>query len=340
MTTDETNIRSWQSLHQLLRGYRAAQVAMTCTQLGVFRHLADGARTAAALAGVLGVNAEALRRLLNAASALRLVTKIDDQYANSPLADTCLARDGRFFIGHMAGLEQANYERWGRLPEAIHSGRWPEPNRQVEDRGDWVRRFELAMYDMARVSAPAIAAALDLPVDRPLRLIDVGGGHGGYSMALARRYPLLTAGVFELPAAAEVAREIIAAEGMSDRVTVQSGDFQREALGQGYDVALVFGVLVSESPDGRRELLRKLHSALAPGGLIVIREMWLDADDPARFTEAALFSLHMLLSNSVGDVATMADIGKWLTEAGFDAVHEVVLPGWAGGSLCGARKPG
>ncbi|HOG48656.1 MAG TPA: methyltransferase dimerization domain-containing protein [Anaerolineae bacterium] len=31
------------------------------------------------------------------------------------------------------------------------------------------------------------------PNTPPLRAIDAGGGHGGYSLALARRYPLLTA---------------------------------------------------------------------------------------------------------------------------------------------------
>jgi predicted O-methyltransferase YrrM len=267
-------------------------------------------------------------------------TKQDDLYANSPLAAACLVEDGPFFLGNMARLEQAGYERWGRLPEAIRSGRWPAPNREMEERTNWVRNFELAMYDMARISAPAVAAALELPTDRPLRLIDIGGGHGGYSMALARRYPNLTATVFELPAAAVVAREIIRAEGMSERVTVRAGDFQQEDLGSAYDVALIFGVLVSETDEGKLALLRKAHAALTPGGLVVIREIWLRPDDPAQSPEAALFSLHTLLANAVGDVATLEQMQAWLAEAGFEEPGLIDLPVWLGSSLCVAHKPG
>ncbi len=333
-------IEQWQTIHEMMRGYRAAQILLAANQLGLFRHLAGAPRRAAELAALTDSHPEALRRLLNAAAGLGLLTKQDDLYANSALATACLVEDGPFFLGNMARLEQAGYERWGRLPEAIRSGRWPEPNRQIEEQTNWVRNFELAMYDMARISAPAVAAALELPVDRPLRLIDIGGGHGGYSMALARRYPNLTATVFELPAAAEAARDIIAAAGMSERVTVWAGDFQQEDLGAGYDVALIFGVLVSETDEGKLALLRKAHAALTPGGLVVIREAWLDPDALAQSPEAAIFSLHTLLANAVGDVATLAQMQSWLVQAGFEAPGLVDLAEWPGSALCVARKPG
>ncbi len=159
-------------------------------------------------------------------------------------------------------------------------------------------------------------------------------------MALARRYPNLTATVFELPAAAEVARDIIAQAGMSDQVTVLAGDFQQEELGQGYDVALIFGVLVSETTEGKLALLRKAHAALSPGGLVVIRESWFNPDDPAQSSEAALFSLHTLLANSVGDVMSLAELQALLARAGFAGFRQVDLPDQPGASLGVAYKPG
>jgi hypothetical protein len=335
----KSEIEQWQAIHDMMRGYRAAQILLTANQLGIFQHLANNSRSASDLAALTGSHPEAMRRLLNAAAALGLLTKQGEIYANSPLAAVCLAGDGPFYLGNMARLEQAGYQRWDRLPEALRTGRWPEPNRQVEEQTDWVRNFELAMYDLARISAPAVAEALGLPPDRPLRLIDIGGGHGGYSMALARRYPNLTATVFELPAAAEVARDIIAGEGMSERVMVQTGNFQQEELGHGYDVALIFGVLVSETDEGKLALLRRAHAALSPGGLVVIREIWFNLDDPAQSPEAALFSLHILLANQVGDVASLAQMQAWLVEAGFENPGSIELPEWLGSSLCVAYKP-
>ncbi len=335
----KSQIKNWRTVRDLMRSYRSSQILMTCNHLGIFRQLAGGPRRADEIAKLTSSHPEASRRLLNAAVALGLLTKTGEVYANGPLAATCLAKEGPFFLGNMARLEQATYERWTHLAEAIGTGRWPESNRQMEERAQWVRNFEMAMFDMARTIAPIIAEVLPLPKHRPLKLLDVGGGPGGYSMALARRYPRLSATVFELPAAAEVAREMIAAEGLTARVKVQTGDFQREDLGKGYDVVLIFGVLVSETDEGKGELLRKAHAALVPGGLLVIREFWLNPDDPAESPEAALFSLHMLLANSVGNVLSLGEMKNLLAEAGFARLGQVKLPAWVGLTMCLARKP-
>ena len=334
----ESGIEQWRTIRKLMQGYRSVQILLACNHLGIFRHLAAGPRQAEEIALLTGSHPEAMRRLLNAAVAVGLLIKADGTYANSQMAAICLAEEGPLFLGHMAQLEQHQYERWGCLPEAIQTGRWPEPNRQMEERTNWVRNFELALYDMARACAPAIAEAMHLSTDRPLRLIDVGGGHGGYSMALVRRYPNMTATVFELPAAANVACEIIAAEGLSNRVTVQAGNFQQEELGHGYDVALLFGVLASETGEGKLALLRKVRKALIPDGLIAIREFLLHPDDPEQTAEAAIFSLHTLLANGVGDVATLPQMQSWLLEAGFESLRFVELPVWMGMNLFVAQK--
>ena len=123
----------------------------------------------------------------------------------------------------------------------------------------------------------------------------MGGCHGAYSMSLAQRYPLLQATVFDLPRVVPVARRIIREAGMAERVTVLEGDFQREELGRGYDLALVFGVLNGEPPEGRPALIRKVFAALNPGGQIVLRDFVLDPDR-AGPPEAAIFALQMLLA--------------------------------------------
>ena len=177
-----------------------------------------------------------------------------------------------------------------------------------------------------------------LPEDRPLRVIDVGGCHGAYSMSLAQRYPLLQATVFDLPRVVPVARRIIREAGMAERVTVLEGDFQREELGREYDLALVFGVLNGEPPEGRPALIRKVFAALNPGGQIVLRDFVLDPDR-AGPPEAAIFALQMLLATESGGLDTRADWDRWLTEAGFLPAQEIALPDWVGSSLTSARKP-
>jgi SAM-dependent methyltransferase len=290
------------------------------------------------LASKVKAQPEALRRLLDGAVAVGLLRREGDAYANTPLASTCLAEAGPYYLGNLVKREGAFYQRWSYLPEAVRTGRRPEANIRDEGQTNWVLDFELALLDLARTAGPVIAEALALPTDRPLRVLDVGGGHGGYSMALARRYPKLQAVVYELPAAAEVAVEIIAGEGMSQRVVVQVGDFQKEDLGSGFDLVLLFGVLVSETPAGKLDLLRKSYRALAPQGQVAIRAFWPDAN-PARSADAAIFSLQMLLSTDAGDLETLAQIKAWLHECNFARPHLVELPAWLGSGLLVAQKP-
>jgi len=322
---------------ELARGYRSAQVLLACVELGVFEAIAAGAATEAEIAAVITCDQRGTSLLLNTAVSLDLLQKCDGRFANGPLAETCLTRGG---AGYMAGslrLERAFYRRWGRLAEAVRTGQRPEEDRRDEGAGDWVRNFVYGLRDMARPVAPIIADALGLPDDRLLRVIDVGGCHAAYSLALARRHPRLTAVVFELPAVVPFAREIIAQEGLADRVTVQEGDFQREGLGSGYDVALVFGVLNGEPPAGRPALLRKVYDCLNPGGRIVLRDFVLD-DDRAGPPEAAIFALQMLLATESGGLDTRGDWAAWLAAAGFAPPHVIALPEAVGGSLTVAEK--
>lgn len=335
---DQTVLQQRGQLREMARAFRQAQVVLTCVELGVFEALAGGAATPGEVAAATGADERGIALLLNAAAALGLLEKHESLFSNTPLAETCLLPDGAGAMARSLRLEKAFYRRWGLLADAVRTGQRPEENRRDEQPDDWIRTFVYALYDMARPVAPFIAEALDLPDDRPLHLLDVGGGHGCYSLALARRYPLLTATVFELPRVVPVAREIIEAAGLADRVSAQAGDFQCEGLGDGYDVALVFGVLNGEPPEGRPALMHKVYAALNPSGQIVLRDMVLDPDR-AGPPEAAMFALQMLLATEAGGLDTSDDWERWLSEAGFTSQCTVELPTWVGSPLTVAVKP-
>lgn len=330
-----------QQILALLHGYRPAQILITCAELGIFTALAAGPLHPGALADALGADRAALERLLNAAVSLGLLARQGEHYANGAAAEACLAAEGPFYLGHLARREGAFYRRWGHLTEAVRSGRRPEENRRDEDQTNWVRDFELALYDIARTAAPAVAAALApaLPgADHPARVIDIGGGHGAYSIALAQRYPRLEAEVFELPAVVPVARELVAAAGVAAQVQVRVGDFKHDALGAGYDLALLFGVLVSETPDDSVALLRKVYAALNPGGAVAVRGSYLDAERTGP-PDAVLFDLHQLLSTGAGAAQSRAELDAWLAAAGFAPPETIALPPPDRSLIVLARRP-
>jgi hypothetical protein len=325
-------------LREIAQGFRQAQILLTCVELGIFETLQDGPATAGQVAAAIDADARGTELLLNSAAALGLLDKSADSFSNIPLVAACLLPDAPGSLAHSLQLQAAFYKRWGRLAGAVRSGQRPQEDRRDEQADGWVRNFVYGLYGMARLVAPFIAEALALPQDRPLRVIDVGGCHAAYSLALARRHPFLTATVFELPAVVPFAREIIAQAGLAERVTVQAGDFQQQGLGHGYDVALVFGVLNGEPPEGRPALVRKVYDCLSPGGQIVLRDFVLDPDR-AGPPETAMFALQMLLATEAGGLDTRDDWARWLVEAGFAPPRITPLPEWVGADLTIALKP-
>ena len=72
---------------------------------------------------------------------------------------------------------------------------------------------------------------------------------------------------------------------------------------------------------------------------MIVRESWFNPDDPVQSPEAALFSLHTLLANSVGDVTSWGQMSEWLLEVGFTQPVLVNLPEGFDSSLGMADKP-
>jgi cyclopropane fatty-acyl-phospholipid synthase-like methyltransferase len=191
----------------------------------------------------------------------------------------------------------------------------------------------------ARVTADEVVAKAKLP-PTARRLLDIGGGHGLYSIKFCRRYPDLSATVFDAPQALEVAGETIAAEKIGDRVRFQEGDFWIDDLGTGHDVALLFNVIHIYSPDENTDLLRKVVGALNQGGLIVIMEQI--TSKVSGSTANALARLQGL--NFFNDLGAQTygfdEIAGWLTKVGFSNARRINLRKTPGFSLVLGTKAG
>lgn len=107
---------------------------------------------------------------------------------------------------------------------------------------------------------------------RPRRILDVATGTGDLAIEMARRIPgARVLGVDLSEGMLAVAREKVAARALDERVTLDVGDAERLALGDGaVDVATVaFGVRNFSDLDAG---LRELHRTIKPGGEVVILE--------------------------------------------------------------------
>ena len=169
------------------------------------------------------------------------------------------------------------------------------------------------------------------------QILDVGGGPGTYSVLIARQHPKLHCTVLDLPAVVAVAHELIASQGMSERVTTLPGSYHDTPFPGGQDAVLFFGMFHQEAPEAIQALLRKAAAALKPGGKVYVLDMMTDASR-ANPPFSALFALNMALTTEHGWVFTDTELRGWMTEAGFADFAVRALPPPMPHWLATARK--
>jgi len=101
------------------------------------------------------------------------------------------------------------------------------------------------------------------------RLLDIGCGWGGLIMHAAKRYGVLALGITLSEAQAELARERIAAAGLSDRCRVELRDYRQLASEPTFDKIASVGMVEHVGRQRLDEYFASAFAALRPGGLFL-----------------------------------------------------------------------
>ena len=311
-----------ESLDQRIRAFQESRVLLTAIELDLFNALGEGAE-AAEVARSLATDPRATEVLLNALVSLGLLEKRDGVFLNTPEAAQHFTRsspdDVRMAMMHTVHL----WETWSTLTECVRAG--TAVGARSGGRGeDWTGAFIAAMHANASRRARAVVQAVD--ASGILRMLDIGGGSGAYSIAFAQANPALLAEILDIPAVVPIARRHIAEAGVADRVAAREGDLRVSDFGGGFDLVLISAICHMLSADENRELMAKSRAALGAGGRIVISDFILDPDR-AGPRMAALFALNMLVGTRSGNTYTELEYASWMREAGFDGIRRVALPG-------------
>jgi len=319
-----------------LMGWQPARVLMTANRLDVFNALAEEACTAAEIARRCACHPRSMTLLLNACVALGLLHKEGDRYRNTPEGLEVLIRGKPAYIGDGINHADGLWFRWGHLTESVRTNRPASTPSAPVDPATGYRDFILAMHNRAMRNAGVLADSFDLRGRR--QLFDAGGGPGTYSIFLLRANPDLRAIVFDLPPAVEIAREIVAASGVGDRVEFRAGNYFRDDFGTGNDVVLLSAIVHSMPPRRAKILLGKARDSLVPGGIVAVHESLID-DSKVAPVGAVLFSLNMLVNTGEGRSYSGSEVASWMRETGFDSPRVQHLPPAAGTSLVIGTKP-
>ena len=302
---------------QILRissAFRGACVLGAAAELDLFTRLGGRARTAGELAALMKADLRATAMLLDALAALRLLEKRGGRYrlpsGLRPLLMEGSPRTLLASIRHHVNIMR----RWSELARVVKSGK--PAARRASIRGLKADRaaFIAAMHGFSGPFAEALVRRLGPPRFR--RLLDVGGASGTWTLAFLKASPGARATIFDLPDAIAQARRRLAATGALGRVALVPGDFYKDELPAGADLAWVSAIAHQHSRRDNRDLFRKVYAALSWGGRILIRDFVLE-ENRTRPLDGALFAINMLVGTKSGGTFTFEEFAEDLKAAGF-----------------------
>lgn len=290
-------------------------------KLDIFSLLDQDRLGADDIAKKCGCETGGLTRLLNALTAMELMVKEGETYANSPTTRAFLSRQSDRYVGHIIMHHHHLMPSWAELDQAVKTGR---PVRERVLQGDEEKRasFLMGMFDIAMNTAPKVVPLIDLSGRH--HLLDLGGGPGTYAIHFCQAYPALKATIFDLPATRPFAEKTIARFNLSDRISFTGGNYLEEDIGSGYDVAWLSQILHGEGPAECQKLIDKALGSLVGGGMIIVHEFILD-NNMAGPLFPTLFSLNMLIGTPSGQSYSEAQITEMLSQAGAGNIHRITF---------------
>jgi predicted O-methyltransferase YrrM len=322
-------------LTQQAFGYWHAQPLFVLAELGVFNALADGVRSIEDLADELACDLRAFEGLMNAGTALGLVHKSEMGFTNTESSARFLVASSPESVIHWVRVMGRWAEPWTRLRHAIETGKAVEPQSlRLGADPEYLEDFILGMHEYARRSSGALAAAIDLSgCDQ---LLDIGGGAGTYAVALAQVNPRLRIRLLDLAPVLPFARDVIGEHGLSERITVDVTNYQRDAFGHDADVVLFSNVLHQEAPEVCLSMLHRGSDAMKAGGRVLVHGHFLNENRTSpSFTTLHNLSAYALWSG--GRSYTVDEMARLMAEAGFTAIKPTILPAGATTLIEGTR---
>ncbi len=289
----------------------------TCTlhaavKLDIFSALGAESLSARTAAQKIGADTDATARLLDALTAMGLLSKIEGHYANTPDSTRLLTQASPEYIGYMIMHHHQLVDSWSQLDQAVTTGR-PVRSRMSSADAVWRENFLMGMFNIASLTAPEIAKTIDLSGCN--NLLDLGGGPGTYAIHFCLQNPKLCATVHDQPTTQTFAQKTIARYQLTDRIDFMSGDYTTTPLSGAFDVIWMSHILHGEDADTCQKVLKNAFAAAAPGALVIVHDFILtDAMDGPLFP--ALFSLNMLLGTHGGRSYSEEQFFEMLLSAG------------------------
>lgn len=316
-------------LFELMAGFVHTQVLLACVRLRLLETVLEAPRTLDQLAAQTGLPQAGLQRLLDSAVSMRLMDRRSGgRYGLGALGAPVAAHEGiRDMVEHNATLYDDMRDPLALLRDpgqaSMHTY-WPYTPNQTSVQAAppaTFTRYSALMSTSQRFVIEELLTAYPFADHR--RVLDVGGGMGGWVSALASRHPHLRCDLFDLPPVAALAQAHVHSQGLGGRITVHGGSFTADPLPTGADLVTLVRVAHDHADDTVLTVLRAIHTALPLGGTLLLAEPM--AQSEGQSPSDPYFHFYLMAMGS-GQLRTPQALMALMETAGFTHIEMAPNP--------------
>lgn len=307
-----------EELMKLSRDFMGSRILLTGAELNIFDILNKAPLTVLEISNKLHSDIRATTILLDALAAIGLLVKSNDAYQCTPSLAPYLSNNDPSSVTPMILHASHLWHKWSHLTEIVRGETKSGADRGPSFSGKEMEAFIGAMHAVSGPRAGEVIKGINH--DQSKVLLDLGGASGTYTIAFLKSSPAMKATLLDLPEVIELARERLEKEGMLNRVTLVAGDYLRDEIPQGHDLAFLSAVIHSNSPEQNLDLYKKVFCSLIPGGRVIIRDHVMESDRTCP-EEGAIFAVNMLVGTEGGRTYTFNEIKAGLSQAGFHNIR-------------------
>ncbi len=313
---------------EMLQAHQKTAALKAAIELDLFRAVGDGPGDVASLARHCQASERGIRILCDFLTIHGVLVKQDGVYRHSrtsaafldPRSPSSLATIAQF-LGNPAMREP--YER---LADIVRAGRTILPgDGTVEPENPiWVQFAETMAPMMAPLAGPLGGVVLRGSKE-PMRVLDIAAGHGLFGIEIAKQNPNAKVTGLDWAPVLRVALKNAERWGVGERYDMLPGSAFDVEFGGPYQVVLLTNFLHHFDVETCVNLLRKVRSALSPGGLAATLE-FVPNEDRVSPPMPAAFSMTMLTSTVAGDAYTFSELKSMYEQAGFGGITQHPIP--------------
>ena len=298
--------------------FMVSRLVIAAERLQVFRLLNGREMTASAIARALKIHEYYLKPFLNSLVSVGLLRTFKDTYSNTGFTKHYFIDERAIYWTRQYSKECVNsYKALTLLEKSLASGKdyttlkhlkVPSYIEAMTRNPGEAEDFTQMLFYRHQDVAKALARFLDL--SKRHSLLDVAGGSGVMSIALAKKNPHLRVSILDIAAVCKIATGNIRRARLSGRVSTLPGDI-REPLPEGFDAIMFCDIGVVS-----KQLLMNAYRSLPPYGLVVLVDRYMCKEGTNPLERLA----HHFVGSSFG-LETWVDMVERLKSCGFEAVR-------------------